>query len=400
MTSATPKTPQAGINQQGMDNLKKAKSQLVVQKETAFYASLLLSSKIVLTNSVPTAAVDAKGTLYINTHFLAGLTVAQVKFVLIHELEHVMRLHPSRRGDRNPKKWNVAGDACINDQLNHDNIGEPIDGCVNMPGSRSKLTEQVYEELPDDQGGHGSDEDDDPLGHDVIFGDGTDDPSDPKAMTPSEVQQAEADIKVKIAQAAQAARMQGSMSADLERRVNEILETRTPWYDVLERFMQNHAKNDYSWRRPNRKHIANDTYLPSLNNSKAMGHVVIGIDTSGSISDEELKHFGGHINRIMELCTPEKVTVIYCDAQVNHVDEFSGDDLPITLVGYGGGGTDLTKIFDYVDTKCEEPDVAVIMTDGYTPWPDEEAAYPTVVLCTTETPVPFGAETVRYDARD
>lgn len=385
--------------------INKAKAQLIVDKATVFYAALLLKRPMQITTALPTAAVDALGNIYVNPGFFSKLSVPQAKFALVHELEHIMRLHAPRMGHRDPKRWNHAGDAVINDQLMHDNIGEFIDGCVNMPGSREQLTEAVYDSLPDNPGGKGGDDDGDQsgdqsgggLGDDLIPGDGTVDPNAPRTPSPSEVAQAEAQVKVDIAEAAQAAKMQGGLSGDMERRVRDILDVHTPWYEILERWMTARANTDYSWQRPNRRFVAGGMYLPSLQSEGALGHVVIGVDTSGSIGQRELDEFAAHVNRILEQTTPSRLTIIYCDSAVAHVDDMEQPELPVTLVAHGGGGTDMTQIFRYVEQMDSEPDCCIVLTDGYTPHITEREPYPVAMLVTTGVDIPdVYDEVIRY----
>ena len=41
----------------------------------------------------------------------------------------------------------------------------------------------------------------------------------------------------------------------------------------------------------------------------------------------------------------------------------------------GGGGTDMTEILTYVEEEDMACETMVILTDGYTPWPEEAPPY-------------------------
>jgi len=159
----------------------------------------------------------------------------------------------------------------------------------------------------------------------------------------------------------------GMLPANMERLVTEMVKVTTPWYEILERFMMGKINDSYSWKRPNRRFIGRDIYLPGSDSSPSMGHVIIGVDTSCSVGQEELNIFAGHINRILETCFPALVSVVYCDTQVNHVDEYTADDLPINLVAHGGGGTAFKPVFDWADNYAghEEIECVIYLTDGY-----------------------------------
>jgi hypothetical protein len=133
--------------------LDKAKVSIVTQHP--FFASMLMKRQLIEDESIKTAAVDQRGQIYINPTWFNTLTVDQIVFVLAHEVGHIMGQHALRRGSRTPKRWNIAGDAWINDMLKDAGIGDPIDGCVDMPGSKDRTTDAIYNDLPDDPDGDG-----------------------------------------------------------------------------------------------------------------------------------------------------------------------------------------------------------------------------------------------------
>lgn len=382
--------------------LEKAKAQLVL--DHPFFASLLLKYPIKARTDIPTLAVDKRGQIYYNEKFVESLTVPQIVWGLCHEIGHKIGNHALRMGTRNHKKWNIAGDAWINDMLTDAKVGEVIPGCVNMPGSKDETIEAIYDKLPDDPnggngvgkpgqgGGNGPCEPGDPadgLGDDLL--------DEGAPVSESEAKAMEAQMKVDMVQAAQAAKMRGKLPGSIARMVDEIINVKTPWYDKLERFMVDKVKNDSTWNRPNRRYIGQDIYLPSLDSIGAMGVMVLGVDTSGSIGQKELDYFGGHLNRILEDCRPSKIYVVYCDAVVNHVDEYCAEDLPVRLTPHGGGGTDMREIFNYVDEHGLAPVCTVVLTDGYTPFPSSVDS-PTIWAITTDVVAPAEAgETLAID---
>lgn len=378
---------------------KMSKARALVVMDQPFFAALLLKRPLIKIDK-GTFAVDARGNIYYNPEFAAGLSVQQVVFALVHEVFHIVKMDFLRRGDgRDARTWNIAGDAWINKYLKDNRIGEPIPKCVNCDGGMhigvdmdADTTEAIYERVPKDQdgqGGYGDGAGDYGIGDDFV--------DDGEPLSEAEKSAVEAQTKVDIASAAQAAKMQGKMPGSLQRIVDEVLYVRTPWEVILERFMVSSSKADYSWKRPNKRYRPHGYYLPSTHSQNTMGRMALIIDTSGSVGDRELQFFAGHLNAILEQCHPEEVQVIYCDAAVNHVDTFAAEDYPVKLTAYGGGGTDLREGFDYIDEELEG-DVAccVVLTDCYTPWPDpKEVAYPTIVLSIAGLDSPF--ETVKFE---
>lgn len=373
--------------------LEKAKAQIIL--DHAFFASILLKRKLVETRKIPTLAVDQKSTIYYNPDFIEGLPVPQIVWGLCHEVGHVIGQHASRKGTRQHKKWNYAGDAWINDMLDSCKIGQRIPNCVDMAGSKDLTVESIYDNLPDgekgDQGGEGSeggggDFDMGDIGEDIIQGDGG------KPMTQDEINEHNAEIKVQIAEAAQAAKTRGALSGTLAGIVAEILDVKTPWYEILEKHCVSRVNQGQTWRRPNRRF--EDVYLPSVDKLPQMGELVVQIDVSGSISKQELDHYSGHLSRIAEQCRPEKVHILYTDTDVvKHVEFECGEE--VALEFYSGGGTDMPAGFTYCDEHGINPDVFVCLTDGYTDF-GEAQNYPIVWCISSDIEAPHG-ENVHFE---
>lgn len=374
--------------------LDKGKVSLVTQHP--FWASLLLNRKVVITDQVPLAGVDQRARLYVNPQGIEQLTVPQVVHLLAHEVGHVMFLHAARAGNRNLKLWNKACDAVINDILVDAGVGDPIEGGVYIPGSRHKTAEDVYGEMMRDQpdGPRGPSDDGDGDAGDGPGGIGNDLIDDGEPMTEEEQAQQDAEIKVQIAQAAQAAKMQGKLSGALAELVAAILQPPTPWYDILERYMTAFTAQDYTWARPNRRF---EQYLPSTGKLPRMGEVVIQVDVSGSITPKELGYYDGHLKRIVELCSPERVHVLYTDTAVCKHEVFEVDE-EFGLTHYAGGGTDMEAGFEFVDREGISPEVFVCLTDGCTTFNESaRPSYPVVwCISTPGITAPYG-DTVHVD---
>ena len=373
------------VRTKAADNLRKAKVQLVLHQP--FFASIVLKRTIDIKDDVPTAYVTANGKIVVGTEFGSRLTVQQMVFLLAHEAMHYAMMHQLRRDWRKPKPWNVACDYVINDILKSSGVGDPILDGLFMPGAKDKTSEQLYQEQPEDEGGEGHKP-----------GNGNDDLSDEGAneVTPEDVE----NIKRELIQARQAAKSQGKMPAALEELIDGIINPNTPWHELLERFMTQYVNSDLSWKRPRRGVMASTgMYLPSTSKAPAMGTVVIQMDESGSIGKDELAHFSGHINKIIESCNPEQVIVLHTDSAVGKVEEFGPDDFPIQFKSYCGGGTDMCAGINWVNEQGIEPDVFVTLTDGYTPFPERQT-FPMAWLITTHGIEAPQGETIYYEVTE
>lgn len=348
-----------------------------------FFASILMKRKLIVDTTIPTAAVDQRGQIYYNPAFTDKLSVDQLVYLLAHEVGHVIGQHAARRGTRNHKKWNIAGDAWINDMLQDAKVGEPIPGGVDMPGSKDESVDAIYNKLPQDQEGGGGGKQPGPggIGEDLV--------ERGEPMTPDEAERIDAETRVEIAQAAQAAKMQGKLPGAIAKIVADLIDPGTPWYDILERYMVALTRGEYTWSRPNRRFA--DFYLPSTGKVAQMGEVVLQVDVSGSISKLELDHYNGHIARIVEMCQPERVHVLYVDTRVCKHDVFEQGE-EVRLEFYSGGGTDMEQGFVYLDKQGIEPEVFVCLTDGYTGFdPSNAPGYPVVWCISSDVQAPYGA---------
>ena len=355
--------------------LSKAKTQIVLQHP--FWAVILLKRKLIISERIPTACIDRRSQITVNPVWANKLSVPQLQFLLCHEVGHEVFDHINRCGARNPSKWNRAGDAVINDLLKECKVGEFIPGGVDMPGSKDRTADAIYNELPDNDDGSGG------IGNDI------DTSGDP--LTQEQIDAHSGMLKVELAQAVQAAKMAGKLPGVLEELVADILAVRTPWYEILERHMNSFVRGDYSWARPNRRF---KQYLPSTGQKQTMGTVVVQIDVSGSISKQELDYYNGHLSRIIADCRPEKVHVIYTDTQVQrHVEFDEGEE--VTLSFYSGGGTDMEAGHAWCDEHGIEPDVFVTLTDGYTAY-TEAPSFP-VIWCVSSDKEPTYGEVIHFE---
>jgi len=365
------------MNQEVAQQLTRARTHLLL--DFPFFGELALRLRLVERPDVPTLAVDGRHIFY-NPDFVAGLSPSLTKSAMGHEVLHPILDHIGRRGGRDPRKWNQAGDYVINAMLK-DSGFEIGPNWLYDTAYAGMTTDQIYALLPNDDGsgrqpggpgGHGGQ--DDPLDNCM---DGDPDTTDIDAT----------DWKIATIQAANAAKAMGKLPASLARFVEELTTPKVNWRERLRRFVTERSRNDYSWMRPNRRFISQGMYLPSLY-SESMGEIVVAIDTSGSIGQEMLDAFGSEIKAIVQSARPSKTTVIYCDAEVNHVDTFAPtDDLKFAM--HGGGGTDFRPPFQYVSEHAIRPVCFVYLTDMYGSFPTDPG-YPVMWCATTEVVGPFG----------
>lgn len=354
-----------------------------------FFATLVLGTPTKEDPSCPTAYTDGKMIGY-NPDFMESLPIEEVEGVLAHEALHIAFLHMLRIHQRNPILWNIAADFCINLILRETGFSLPK-GALYDERFKGDTTEQVYDKVQQEckKGGGGKGRGggkdpmeawgNNPLGQDLrpIPGGGA-----------AEEAAARREIEQRVAQAANLARMAGKMGGALERFVNDMLNPVVPWNVLLREYMTITAQDDESWTRRNRRF--RQAILPARW-SERMGEIVVIGDTSGSIGHQELQRVVTEISAIADQMKPERIRVIWADAQVAGEETF---DVGETIVCHpkGGGGTDMRVPLRHAERY--DPVVAVLITDGYTPWPDAEPPFPLIVLSTTDQVGPVG-KTIR-----
>lgn len=378
MTSIMPTTQPAaftGDRTALARRLSKAKTSLIL--EHPFIGSITLNMPFELDDNTKTAATNGKWVKF-NPAFIDPLTDDELKFLVAHEVFHPMLEHNYRRGSRNPRKWNRAGDYVINELLTIDRVGTmPAGGLQDSHtyNAGNGSTDGIYNILEDQDDDDGSD---DGIGEDIVDADGTD----------AEVAQQQSEMRVKVAQAAQAARMQGRLSDSMARLVGEILNPKIAWEDVLWRFMTKSMNNRRTYARPNRRFLSHGMYLPSQS-GEGLGEMVFAIDCSGSVTDEMIAQSGGEVTKVFEDLKPSKLHVIYFHHEVSHVETFvQGDTL--RFGSKETGGTAFSPVFNKIDEMQIEPAACVFLTDLYCsdfgPTPD----YPVLWISNGAQEAPFG----------
>lgn len=405
-----------------------------------FYASVLFRRKLEEITTMPTACVNAQGQIKYNPEWFASLTIMEVAFVLAHECMHYMLMHCVRIGNRDHAIWNRACDAVINEMLIACNVGSMPEGGVRWPNAEHMTAEEVYDAMveagetgdcPEPQGkpcedgesGNGpsgntpSESDDGDEDSDGGSGSGDEGDTDPKPqagetwaggdmdlsdgpLTAEEKSELEAETRVEMHEAVESAKRMGNLPACLEKFTSKLLEVKTPWHTKLLRFMTQPSDDDFSWAKLDRRHIAQEDYLPWFD-GQSLGEVAFIWDVSGSIGSRMKNHFASHFNRILDTCQPSKVITIPCHTRVvvEDIGEYTPDDYPVTLECGRSGGTDMTEGLHYVYQNYPDVELIIVLTDGYTPFGKDVYGIPTLWAITTDVVADWG-ETVQIEITD
>ena len=390
-----------------------------LQMSDPFTAAMLLQMPTIWTEALPTMATDGTA-LYINPEFALGLSGDEVMAVLTHEVYHKIFFHHLRRGTRDPEVWNVAGDVIINDLVRKDGKVLPEsaldwDCAGDLKRDRSEYSTEILADelirqeppqptLPpqtqggndqgDDQGqgqGQGQGQDPDPFadeGGTGIVIDAEDDKGE--ALDPQQISEMERELASDIQNAAQIAKAQGKLPASLAEYVDDLRDSKISWQEELARFAGKGSSYRYNWNRIDKK-LQQRGICGPRRDREGVGHIVIAVDTSASVSQDEYAALMSEAKAVCQDVDAEQVTVIYCDTQIAHVDEYD-DPASIEqkdLGRYGGGGTDFDPPFRYVYENEIEVDSFIYLTDLECSMP-EEPDYPVLWVSTTSRTADFG----------
>jgi predicted metal-dependent peptidase len=146
------------------------------------------------------------------------------------------------------------------------------------------------------------------------------------------------------------------------------------WKELLDQQIISTIKSDFTFARPSRKGWHHDAILPGMKPGETID-VCIGIDTSGSIGESDIRAFLTEIKGIMDSYDEYRIHVWSFDTEVYNPQIFTSDNLEdiLTYQPQGGGGTDFDANWTYMKEQGIEPKKFIMFTDGYPfgSWGDE-----------------------------
>ncbi len=344
--------------------------------------------------------------IYVNVTFAESLSAEELEFVFAHEVLHCLLGHMDRRGSRDRERWNVAADLATNGLL--------VEAGMVMPGQglydrmyRGMTAEEIYEHLGSDSAPHhlrvavetGT------AGGDLTGAwDRHVEPNDVFGATlrQSDFPSQEERRRLRREMVTEISRLPGTVPGLFASEVRAATEATIPWEQLLARFINGLRRSDYRMFPPSKKHVWRGIYLPALG-KPGPEHLVVAVDTSGSMSDKLLGRILAEIDRLRSAgeCT---LTLVQCDAVIQQVERFEPYEQASWELGgqpsyefRGRGGTDLTPPFTWVEeehrTRGMALDALIYLTDGFGPVNAADPPYP-VLWCLPETgirPAQFGA---------
>ncbi|MGI6354310.1 MAG: hypothetical protein GX937_07250 [Lentisphaerae bacterium] len=375
-----------------------------------FWGYLLLQVKLVPALDLHRfSATDCLRHIWFNPVQTRLLNAAQLGFVLAHEICHQVFATQERAGDRDAFLWNLATDYAIN--LIVADITVPggkeweklyVIPEIVIPGYgkssvlleenfRGMIAETIYEHLrlvEEEEAGEGH------LGRapQMVSFQLPDQQGAPRQMPNILDHQGGIDIHLPLdftvdmretlqarirdaVGAWSASDHRGDLPGDLLLQLGLLNPPQIPWQRLFHRFADAAvARDDYSLARPNRRYQAMDLIVPGRY-QETLNRVVIALDTSASMDEEELCDVASEIVDMMTLV--DDITLIIADAEIQEVVPFEGLESFLRAGRLtGGGGTDHVCVFDYIAEHRLNPSLFIGLTDLGSCFPEQKPPYP------------------------
>jgi predicted metal-dependent peptidase len=353
--------------------LQKAHVTLMRTPTFAFYSGILMLGKAEIDDDIPTACTNGRDVKY-GRAFVKTLNDKELAFVVLHEAGHKMYQHLTvwkKLYKENAQLANVACDYVINIELRdldpkEDTIQMPKIGLIDAK-YRGMTSKQVYDLLKQ-QGGKGK-------GGGGGKGFDDHDWEGAEGLTEAEKEELGREIDRAIRQGLIAQKKVGKeKGSGASRELENLLEAKVDWRQELRDLTKSicRTKDKSSWRKVNRRFLAggagsSDTYMPTMI-GETIGKIVIAVDTSGSIGGDELRDFMSEVKFLAEEMRPEAVDLLYWGSSVVGHETYGMGDLDNLINSTkpkGGGGTSPSCITQYLETNKLNPEICIVLTDGY-----------------------------------
>lgn len=394
--------------------LKVLASRITLENNWPYLASIAFALRLVETpaEDLPTMAVDTGLRLYYNVDFVESLEPEELATVLLHECMHVILRHGDRYFELQNAgyheqftnapayhrlMWNYAGDCSINETLDEMDVVWPKSSPplrytqFRKAGLTAKdITETAFFKIlewdkdflksgdPQDSKFNltcdcGSISDGQNRGFEIPV----DDQDAPGADSLEKDR-----LRDKVASDITQHASTGNIPKGLERWAQSHLDPKIDWRRQLAVRLRQAVANvtgrrDYSYMRPSRRQDAirasgSTVILPAMR-QPAPPRIAIIADTSGSISNEDLNRFLAEIKGMLNAVgIGQGMSIIPCDAQAYPAIKIRSRSAIIEINFQGGGGTNMVTGIEAAMSMRPLPQIVIILTDGYTPWPEDK----------------------------
>lgn len=369
----------------------RARSQLVIRKPFFGYLALHLEPKEKSDMSIPTMATNGKFLFY-DPNFVQEHIPEELQGVIVHEVIHCALGHLWRKGARDGMRWNLAADYVTNLIVTQEGFMLPKGIFLDYRFTGMSI-EEVYEKITDDDAQSQSTLDDhdqwdangngeEGLGDELneALGGDSGDESSHRAM--------EQQWRQNISRARQMAKMQGEGMGSMDSMVDELLEPRINWKEMLRSMLLTSIPSDFRLIPPNKKHLWRGYYLPSSYGESI--EIAVAIDTSGSMSNDDVAICLNEVRSVCQQFKDYRIHYLQCDDGIQDYQEVT-PYVEFTNRIHGRGGTSFVPVFEAICDRALNVSCLVYFTDMMGTFPDTSPNYPVIWISTSRiSDAPFG----------
>lgn len=409
-------------------------SRMRILNNHGFYGLLLIHIIYAVDEDCKTASTDGVRISF-NPTFLEELSDAELDFVMMHEILHVVLQHCLRCGERESERFNIACDIVVNSNILRSENMDPNAITLRKYGESMHLApdgkegyvytaEQVYEMLPpmpksgkpnplpgsapgkSKKGKKDKKDKKDKRASSAVWAD------DHTRWGMAGEESTLRDVWVKrFEDACEAVSVRdpsdtrGLLPLFAQRMLEELRKPQTDWRTILNEFIQEEIA-DYSFSPPDRRFDESPFFLPDFNDKEeTVENVLFMIDTSGSVSDEMVAAAYSEVKGAIDQFDGKlKGWLGFFDVTITEPQPFADEYEFRFIKPAGGGGTDFQIVFEYVREYMQDelPACIIILTDGFAPFPQETLAMdiPVLWLLNNEEVDPPWGKTARIKPGD
>lgn len=336
---------------------------LRLRRRAPFFATLCLFARFIPDERIPTACTDGKD-VYYHPAWLATLSPGQLEAAILHEVLHAALMHVTRRGARDPVRWNIAADIAVNGILAEQEDLQLTPGAIREPGLEHLPVEEIYD-LIDAQHMPACER---------CLRAGAGGPDWQRRLHEVEAYWRDAVHKARTLAESQG---QGRLPAGLVRQIDRVTAPQIDWRAALWRFA---VRTPVDFSGYDRRFLHTGLYLDAIDGESV--RVFVAVDTSGSVSAHQLSVFLAEVKAILRTYPHIVMSLYYCDAEVYGPYELGADDPPPAPVG--GGGTSFVPFFDQVAQRRQglEQRACIYLTDGFGTFPQPPPSVPVLWVVT------------------
>ena len=352
------------------DRVTKAHIRIMTSPEFCMFSGVLSIGDITFSRDIPTACTNGRDVIY-NPDFIDTMNDKELTFVILHEAIHKAFQHMTmweKLFKEDARLTNIAADYVVNSSIVE---ADPMKARCEMPSNAlydkkydGMTTKQIFEQLkknPPPQGGKGGEgKDGDQETLDSHDWEGA------KKMSEAEKTKTQKQIDQALRQGEV---IRGKLGGNANRGVKELLAPQVNWREQLREYVTtvSKSKDETSFKRPHRRFIGQDIYMPSMIGN-CVNKIVIAGDLSGSISKETERKFLTEAIQVCKDVNPKSIDLIWWDYEVQGHEVYMEGEYDTILERTkpkGGGGTRVGCVNNFIKDKRLEPDVVIILTDGY-----------------------------------